>query len=95
MRFMISIFSILLFYSLSYSQTVTELLDEAQNSIKEAYEVHSDVKSPYEYAKAITYYEIAKEETSKLNIEAGKAASLKAIEWALKAIANSYTGGEK
>lgn len=95
MKFLLAIISTFLLYNISYSQTVTELLAEAQNSIKEAYDAHSNIKSPYEYSKALTFYEIAKEETSKLNIETGKAASLKAIEWALRAISNSYTGGEQ
>ncbi len=74
--------------------TVTELLDEAQNAIKVAFEARCDIKAPYECAKARAYYEIAKNETSKLNIEAGKEASLKAIDWALKALAVINSGGE-
>jgi len=74
--------------------TITELLDEAQNAIKIAFEARCDIKAPYECAKARAYYEIAKNETSKLNIEAGKEASLKAIDWALKALAVINSGGE-
>ncbi|NPA53550.1 MAG: OmpA family protein [Aquificae bacterium] len=70
--------------------TVTELLDEAQNSIKSAFESGCPEISPYEYAKAETYYKIANEETSKLYLLAGKAAALKSIDWALKAIAKRY-----
>ena len=97
MRYLVVIISCLIFMSSSFAgeETVTELLDEAQNSIKMAFEANSDKKSPYEYAKAVTFYEIAKEETSKLNIKAGKAAALKSIEWALKAISNAYMGGER
>jgi len=75
--------------------TITELLSEAQSALKAAFEAESDIKAPYEYAKAKAYYEIAKYEISKLNIEAGKVASLKAIEWSLKAISNSYLGKEQ
>lgn len=97
MKYLIAIISCLILTGSSFSseETVTELLDEAQNSVKMAFEANSDKISPYEYAKAITFYEIAKEETSKLNIEAGKAAALKSIEWALRAISNAYMGGEK
>ncbi len=70
--------------------TVTELLDEAQNSVKSAFESGCPEISPYEYAKAETFYKIANEETSKLNLLAGKAAALKSIDWALKAIAKRY-----
>ncbi len=72
------------------SITVTELLDEAQNSMKSAFESGCPELSPYEYAKAETYYKIANEETSKINLLAGKAAALKSIDWALKAIAKRY-----
>jgi hypothetical protein len=86
----------LMIITYSYAnETVTELLDEAQNSLKMAFESQSDKKAPYEYSKALTFYEIAQEETSKLNIEAGKAAALESIEWSLRAISKSYTGGEK
>ena len=70
--------------------TVTELLDEAQNSVKSAFESGCPELSPYEYAKAETYYKIANEETSKINLLAGKAAALKSIDWSLKAIAKRY-----
>lgn len=70
--------------------TTTELLDEAQNSIKAAFESGCPRFAPYEYAKAETYYYIAREETSKLNTKAGNAAAMKAIEWALKAISKRY-----
>jgi outer membrane protein OmpA-like peptidoglycan-associated protein len=70
--------------------TVTELLDEAQNSVKSAFESGCPEISPYEYAKAETFYKIAKEETSKLDLLAGKAAALKSIDWALKAISKRY-----
>ena len=94
--FIVFIFCLLVsISSFGADETITELLDEAQNSVKMAFEANSDKISPYEYAKAITFYEIAKEETSKLNIEAGKAAALKSIEWALRAISNAYMGGEK
>ncbi len=70
--------------------TVTELLDEAQNSIKSAFESGAPKLAPYEYSKAETYYKIANEETSKLSVNAGKASALKSIDWALKAIAKRY-----
>lgn len=70
--------------------TVTELLDEAQNSVKSAFESGCPEISPYEYSKAETYYKIANEETSKINLLAGKAAALKSIDWSLKAIAKRY-----
>ncbi|WP_457638606.1 hypothetical protein [Persephonella sp.] len=70
--------------------TTTELLDEAQNSIKAAFESGCPQYAPYEYAKAETYYRIAREETSKLNTKAGDAAAIKAIEWALKAMSKRY-----
>ncbi len=70
--------------------TVTELLDEAQNSVKSAFESGCPEIAPYEYYKAETYYKVATEETSKLELTAGKAAALKAIDWAYKAIAKRY-----
>ena len=98
-KFFLSVLFLALILNIkSFSQnkelTVTELLDEAQNAIKVAFEARCDIKAPYECAKARAYYEIAKNETSKLNIEAGKEASLKAIDWALKAIAVVNAGGE-
>ena len=81
-------------FSADKELTVTELLDEAQNAIKLAFEARCEIKAPYECAKAKAYYEIAKNETSKLNIEAGKRASIKAIDWALKALAVINSGGE-
>ncbi len=70
--------------------TVTELLDEAQNSVKSAFESGCPEIAPYDYYKAETYYKIATEETSKLDVLAGKAAALKAIDWSFKAIAKRY-----
>ena len=81
-------------FSASKELTISELLDEAQNAIKVAFEARCEIKAPYECAKARAYYEIAKNETSKLNIEAGKEASLKAIDWALKALAVINAGEE-
>ncbi len=75
----------------SYAETTTtELLDEAQNSLKAAFESGCPSITPYEYYKAETYYRIAVEETSKLNTKAGDAAAVKAIEWALKAMSKRY-----
>ncbi len=68
----------------------TELLDEAQNSLKEAYESGCEVTSSYEYYKAVVYYDIAKLESSKLNVTLGKAAALESIKWSLKAISKRY-----
>ncbi len=78
-------------FSVSFSETTTtELLDEAQNSLKAAFESGCPSLTPYEYYKAETYYRIAVEETSKLNTKAGDAAAVKAIEWALKAMSKRY-----
>jgi len=97
-KLLVTFFSVFLFFSNSFSVekelTVTELLDEAQNSLKIAFEARCDLKAPYECAKARAYYEIAKVETSKLNEEAGKEAALKSIDWSLKALAVIYSGGE-
>ncbi|RMA97311.1 hypothetical protein [Hydrogenothermus marinus] len=95
MKLFTLILSCLFVFNISYGQTVTELLDEAQKSIKEAFEANSNIKAPYEYYKAETFYNIAKEQTSKLHLDAGKAAALKSIEWSLRAISKSYAGGEK
>ena len=76
---------------ISYAETTTtELLDEAQNSLKAAFESGCPSLAPYEYYKAETYYRIAVEETSKLNTKAGNAAAVKSIEWALKAMSKRY-----
>ncbi|WP_457624793.1 hypothetical protein [Persephonella sp.] len=92
MRLLLGVlFSIILSaYSFAGETTTTELLDEAQNSIKAAFESGCPTLAPYEYYKAETYYYIAREETSKLNTKAGNAAAMKAIEWALKAMAKRY-----
>jgi len=85
-----AIFSIFVVVGSYAETTTTELLDEAQNSIKAAFESGCATYAPYEYYKAETYYRIAREETSKLNPKAGDAAAIKAIEWALKAMAKRY-----
>lgn len=91
MRVLLGILTALFISSHSFSETTTtELLDEAQNSIKAAFESGCPALAPYEYYKAETYYHIAVEETSKLNTKAGDAAAVKAIEWALKAMAKRY-----
>ena len=84
------IFSVLISAFAVAETTTTELLDEAQNSLKAAYESGCPRYAPYEYYKAETYYNIAVEETSKLNTKAGDAAALKAIEWSLKAMSKRY-----
>ncbi len=90
-KFGLGVLSALVIGSSSFANiTVTELLDEAQNSIKSAFESGCPEMAPYEYAKAETYYKIANEETSKLNLLAGKAAALKSIDWSLKAISKRY-----
>ncbi len=73
----------------------TELLDEAQTSLKEAYETGCETIAPYEYFKAVVYYDIAKLESSKLNVNLGKAAALESIKWSLKAISKRYKLEEK
>ena len=91
MRFILGmVFSVVLYTFSLAGTTTTELLDEAQNSIKAAFESGCPSLAPYEYYKAETYYYIAREETSKLNTKAGNAAAMKAIEWALKAMAKRY-----
>jgi hypothetical protein len=69
----------------------TELLDEAQTSLKEAYENGCKDFAPYEYYKAVVFYDIAKLESSKLNVDLGKAAALESIKWSLKAISKRYS----
>ncbi|RUM59294.1 MAG: hypothetical protein DSY53_03265 [Persephonella sp.] len=70
--------------------TTTELLDQAQQSIKEAFEAGCPQITPYEYYKAEAYYKLAKEEASLLNLEAGQAAAENSISWSLKAIMKRY-----
>ena len=92
-----SVVAILSCFSIAFAEegTVSELLDEAQTNVKFAIESNCDVKAPYYCAKARTYYEIAKEEVSKLHMDLGEVAAKKAIHWALKAIAESNGGSEK
>jgi hypothetical protein len=94
MRFLLAVLSVVIFTGISYSGevTTTELLDEAQNSLKSAFESGCPEVAPYEYYKAEAYYMIAREETSKLNLEAGNAAALKSIEWSLKAMSKRFGG---
>ncbi len=73
----------------------TELLDEAQNSLKEAYEMGCETLVSYEYYKAVVYYDIAKLESSKLNVNLGRAAALESIKWSLKAISKRYVSEGK
>ncbi len=74
--------------------TVSELLDEARTSIKRAYEVKADKVAKYEFFRAKSYYELAQEETSKLNLDVGKAAALRSIEWSIRAISKAIAGGK-
>ena len=97
MRNFSKIFLGLAFFStFSYSADIistTELLDQAQQAIKDAFEAGSSTITPYEYYKAEAYYQIAKEEASLLNLEASKAAALKSIEWSLRAVSDRYDEG--
>ncbi len=77
------------------SATVSELLDEARTSIKRAYEVKADKVARYEFFRAKAFYELAQEETSKLNLDVGKAAALKSIEWSVRAVSKAIAGGKK
>jgi len=70
--------------------TTTEYLDQAQNSLKTAQELGCELKASYECARAESYYKIAKEEASMLNLEKSKEAALKSIEWSLKAVSKIY-----
>lgn len=70
--------------------TTTELLDQAQQSLKEAFEAGCPTKAPYEYYKAEAYYRLAKEEASLLNLEAGRAGAENSIKWSLKAVMKRY-----
>ena len=92
----ISFLALVFTLSLGFSKDfiATELIDEAQNSLKMAYEAKCETFSPYEYSKARAFYEISKMETSKGDLKAGKAAALKSIEWSLKAISKRYNKGE-
>ena len=93
-RFLIGLLGIF-FIASAQEDSISELLDEAQTSIKVAIESNCEIKAPYKCAKARTYYEIAKEEVSKLNISAGEIAAKKAIHWALMAISESNRGIER
>ena len=97
MRNILKIFlGLVLSSSFSYSADIistTELLDQAQQAIKDAFEAGSSTITPYEYYKAEAYYQIAKEEASLLNLEASKAAALKSIEWSLRAVSDRYDEG--
>ena len=72
--------------------TTTELLDQAQQSLKEAFEAGCPDYTPYEYYKAEAYYRLAKEEASLLNLEAGRAGAENSIKWALRAVMKRYDG---
>jgi len=83
----------LLTIQVSISATIgstTQLLDQAQQAIKEAFEAGCPQYTPYEYYKAEAYYQLAKNEASLLNLDTSRAASLKAMEWSLKAINKRY-----
>ncbi|NPA52896.1 MAG: hypothetical protein GXO22_08375 [Aquificae bacterium] len=100
MRKFIAVLMCGLFYMSSYATevgdtTVSELLDEARTSLKRAYEVQADKKAKYEFNRAKSFFEIAQEQTSKLNLKVGKAAALESIEWSIKAISKSISGGAK
>ncbi len=94
MRNFIKIVAIfLLIFNISFSASIgstTQLLDQAQQAIKEAFEAGCSTYTPYEYYKAEAYYQIAKNEASLLNLDTSRAASLKAMEWAFKAINKRY-----
>jgi len=82
-------------FSISYAEdklgyTTTEYLDQAQSSLKTAQELGCELKATYECARAESYYKIAKEEASMLNLEKSKEAALKSIEWSLKAVSKIY-----
>jgi len=70
--------------------TTTELLDQAQQSLKEAFEAGCPEYTPYEYYKAEAYYRLAKEEASLLNLEAGRAGAENSIKWSLRAVMKRY-----
>ncbi len=95
-KLLLSCLGLIFIFSFSYGKgyITTELIDEAQNSLKIAYEAKCEQFAPYEYSKARAYYEISKMETSKGNLKAGKAAALKSIEWSLKAISKRYKKGD-
>ncbi len=100
MKRLVVIMGFVLFSMASYAidigqTTVSELLDEARTSLKRAYEVHADKKARYEFVRAKSFFEIAQEQTSKLNLEVGKAAALESIEWSVKAISKSISGGRQ
>jgi hypothetical protein len=88
-----TLMAFLFIFSISFSATIgstTQLLDQAQQAIKEAFEAGCSTYTPYEYYKAEAYYQIAKNEASLLNLDTSRAASLKAMEWAFKAINKRY-----
>ena len=72
--------------------TTTELIDQAQQSLKEAFEAGCAEHTPYEYYKAEAYYNLAKEEASLLNLEAGRTGAENSIKWSLKAVMKRYDG---
>ena len=93
----IIILMFILTFKLSFAEsftgiTTTELLDQAQQSLKEAFEAGCPEYAPYEYYRAEAYYQLAKEEASLLNLEAGRAGAENAIKWALKAVIKRYDG---
>lgn len=89
--------SILLLFGISFATNITtsEYLDQARDALKKAYEFGAHKKAPYEYSKAETYYNLAKENASNFNLENAVEASKKAIEWSLKAMEKSVKVEEK
>jgi hypothetical protein len=89
------IFTALAVIQFSFASAIgstTQLLDQAQQAIKEAFEAGCPQYAPYEYYKAEAYYQVAKNEASLLNLDTSRAASIKAMDWALKAINKRYNG---
>lgn len=85
--------AILLVCGISFAQrdgiTTTEYLDHARDLLKKAYEAGAHMKAPYEFSKASSYYNIAKETASDFKLENAVEAAKKSIEWSLKALEKS------
>ncbi len=97
MKKVLSILMLVILFKVSFAEsfsgiTTTELLDQAQQSLKEAFEAGCPEFTPYEYYKAEAYYQLAKEEASLLNLEAGRAGAENSIKWSLRAVMKRYDG---
>ncbi len=97
MKKYLGMFMLAIFFKTTFAEsfsgiTTTELLDQAQQSLKEAFEAGCPEFAPYEYYKAEAYYQLAKEEASLLNLEAGRAGAENSIKWSLKAVMKRYDG---